>query len=756
MTALRITAALLDDRDRALLGDAVISQTGAIAVADIDDADLPDLMDAGLALLTAEPIAVVVEPTLTDLQLAPPPMRADPPTVITAPIGSSRGSFDIAAGGGPTVGARSSDIHIVAFDRPVGSQRRDDMIVRGWRPLERLGPLTSTVRVDAARVDVSDILEITGERRYDTLDTVNPDLLRSDLTPSDVIAEAFLHPWREEAPDQRAVNLAAWLSGHGVDVLGHSESKVRFPAIRGDTLLWSVSSMPEVRWVDEYVRPTLANDHARRLVGIDAATRPSAPWTGAGQTVGVADSSIDSTHPDFAGRIDAVLQGTPNAQTTDSPGHGTHVAGSVAGAGETVRGMAPQSRLVIQSLLQPDGTIDVPIDLGRLFDQAKAAGVHIHNNSWGIKARSVYRETSRELDTWAFSNPDMLIVVAAGNDATAAHNPRTPPGYVDLFSTNAPGTAKNALTVGACRTDRVITPTQTWRDYARRTRTPSVFADDPIGSDTVAGDPQRLAAFSGRGPCDEENRLKPDLVAPGTYILSARSSHAPDSAFWQLDDDPNYAYLGGSSMATGVVSGLAAIVRQYYTDERGHTPSAALLKATLINGARWLGGDDAIANHPLAPNCHQGFGCVDLAGSLPLPGEPNSPKNLVFADTCHDDDRKFTDYGQTRDYTFRFGTGPLRICLVWTDPPGRNVQFPISLVVQQHAQRWSGNSDRPNNMYKTQLDTNNNVQIVRLEQAPAGIYQIRLTASADVDTDNGPQSFALVCTGDITSDLRPQ
>jgi hypothetical protein len=334
----------------------MISQTGGIAVAVIDDEDLPRLMDAGLALLTAEPIAVVSQPALTELQLAPPPMRSDSPTIITAPIGASWGSFDIATGGGgPTlgasVGASSSDIRIVAFDGPVGSQRRDDMIAQGCRPLERLGPWISTVRVDAARVDLSEVREITGERRYDTLDTVNPDLLRPDLKPSDVVAEAFLHPWREEAPDQRAVNLVAWLSGRGVEVFGHSDSKVRFPATRGDALLWDVGSMPEVRWVDEYVRPALAKDHARRLVGIDAATRPSAPWTGAGQTVGVADSSIDSAHPDFAGRIDAVLQGVPDAQTNDAVGHGTHVAGSVAGAGDTVRGMAPQCRLVIQSLL---------------------------------------------------------------------------------------------------------------------------------------------------------------------------------------------------------------------------------------------------------------------------------------------------------------------------------------------------------------------------------------------------------------------
>lgn len=753
MSRLQITAVVYDDDDLALLGENVVSRTRTIASAIVDEDDLPRLKDRGLALLRVQPVTDPVEVDLSDLGLAQRGLESSP--IIREPVEWPDIPLDV-----PEIGRLDEDpdseVRIVAMDRPLGRRLRKKLTTKGWRPLERLGPMIATMRVKVDADEPDDVVGVTGQRRYAETDTINPDLIDAHRQPSAVIVEAFLHPWRARTPDKRADALVDWLSELGVTAMGHSPTKVRFPATRGEPLLWKVCALPEVRWVDEYVRPVLANDHARRLVGVDVAEGSSIPWTGAGQTVGMADSGIDVDHPDFTGRVGAVLPGVPNAQTIDSAGHGTHVAGSIAGAGSVVRGTAPECRLVVQSLLEADGSIDVPFDLGNLFDEAKRAGVHVHNNSWGVKARSVYRETSRELDTWTYANQDVLVVVAAGNDATAEANPRTSVGSVDLFSTNAPGTAKNALTVGACRTDREITPTQTWREYSALTTTPGAFADDPIGSEAVAGDPQQLAAFSGRGPCDDLDRLKPDVVAPGTYVLSARSSDAPDSAFWKLDDNPAYAYLGGSSMATGLVSGLAAVVRQYYVEERDHTPSAALLKATLVNGARWLDGADAIADHPLAPNFHQGFGCVDLAGSVPLPDHSASPGALVFADVWGDDEGRFTHYGQTRDYAFKADAGPLRICLVWPDPPGVNVQCPISLMVQHAGDRWAGNMDRPNNAYKVQLDTNNNVQIVRLEQAAQGTYQVRLTASADVDVANGPQSFALVCTGAIVSDLRRQ
>ena len=402
----------------------------------------------------------------------------------------------------------------------------------------------------------------------------------------------------------------------------------------------------------------------------------------------------------------------------------------------------------MQSLLHPDGDFDIPIELKDVFDQAKNAGAHIHNNSWGALARSGYRRTSWELDTWAFHNPEVLIVVAAGNDATAATNTRSGPGYVDLLSTNAPGTAKNALTVGASRSDRTIDPPLTWREFGQRNNAAQRFADDPIGSEAVAGSAECMAAFSGRGPCDNEIHLKPDVVAPGTFILSTRSSTAPDSAYWKTHDG-QYAFLGGTSMAAPFVAGLAALIRQYYIEDRHHVPSAALLKATIICGARWLSGADSIAEHPQAPNYHQGFGMVDLLGSLPVPGSPRSPQRLVFTDDWQGPELQLNGFGKTRDFFVTVNGGRLQMCLAWTDPPGRGVQYPLSLTVEAGQRRWGGNEQRPNNPFGT-LDGGNNVQVVRIDDAHRVTTKIRVIDANDVPKDRRPQSFALVVSGDIT------
>ena len=125
--------------------------------------------------------------------------------------------------------------------------------------------------------------------------------------------------------------------------------------------------------------------------------------------IAVSTSSI----PTSTARSESVLIATPHAQGTDTAGHGTHIAGSIAGNGSTVRGMAPQSRLVVQSLLQAKGSIDVPLDLGQLFDQAKSAGAQIHNNSWSIKAARP--SSSRSQNTTVTSPSTAASVIVTPN-----------------------------------------------------------------------------------------------------------------------------------------------------------------------------------------------------------------------------------------------------------------------------------------------------------------------------------------------------
>ena len=97
-----------------------------------------------------------------------------------------------------------------------------------------------------------------------------------------------------------------------------------------------------------------------------------------------------------------------------------------------------------------------------------------------------------------------------------------------------------------------------------------------------ADGPDTMADFSSRGPC-EDGRIKPDLVAPGTWIASAASSAAPDEAAiaWTAIDD-YYVYMGGTSMSGPHAAGAAAVFVQYYKSLHTNAmPSPALVKAAL-------------------------------------------------------------------------------------------------------------------------------------------------------------------------------
>jgi len=506
------------------------------------------------------------------------------------------------------------------------------------------------------------------------------------------------------------------------------------------------------------------SDHARRLIGIEAINKSGERWTGKDELVAVVDSGIDSTHPDLDDRIDS-FEAVEGAMDTDRVGHGTHVSGTIAGSGRAstgkIRGMAPEARLVGLGIVGESGRLCLPVDLGELLHKVAEKGAKIINLSWGAPVSSAYENGSMAVDTFAREQPDVLVIVAAGNQGRALR------GYPALYSIGTPATAKNVLTVGACASDRRNFDT-TWGSY-REARFPAA----PTNEQRLAGNPKLPAALSSRGPTDAD-AVKPDVLAPGTAILAPRAAKAPASSFWKelARYDNRYGYMNGTSMATPVVSGAAAVLRQYLREEQElKSPSSALLRAALIASVKRIpwSRDPASEAQCGYPDFDQGFGRIDLGRLIPHAASPKGHAlGLVDvqaegADALEARAPEGAPHKAIHSYAFKVpnGAGELRIVLAWTDYSARSVQNLLKLDVRgPEGWRWRGNekhcwlqppeADLDPETLDMRWDQRNNVQAVAVEKPPAGEYHVRVTAQ---NTLFPPQGFALCASGQLEGGL---
>jgi subtilisin family serine protease len=735
--------------------------TESYLVGEVEENEIPELRRKGLIVQPVDDQAEEEAPSAT---------LGGPAPEVAAPVPRAFGAE-------PALDASGPNFYYVRLRGPLLDKWRAELQRHGVQLLEKSRRFTYTARLtpEQART-VLGLPFVSGVRIYGPEDSGRPRSRRAAVASSSPRDEALRlgapappAAARPPAAESRMLTfdvrlhraedlgkVRGWLQGLGLKLAGASGRKIRLYLMDDGTLdaeLQAIRAVPEVAHVEEYVAPKLHNDAARQLLGIDPGGNPGVPLpqTGAGQIVAVADTGLDDTHKDFQGRIVGLIaRGRPNV-TTDPHGHGTHVAGSVLSDGSAsqgrFRGAAPGASLFFQSLLDADGGLSgLPLDLGDLFDEAYQAGARIHNNSWGAVVGSEYTLNSLEVDEFVASHRDMLIVISAGNEGQAANRVNSQPGFVDWLSIGSPASCKNALTVGAGRSSRTsggysqLTYGQAW---------PAEFPLAPIGTENVSGNPECMAGFSSRGPCTDR-RIKPDVVAPGTDIVSAKSKLAPLRRFWgSVPGHPEYGFMGGTSMAAPLVAGCAALVREYYVTTRNHQPSAALLKATLINGAHWLTGGDAVAEHPDAPNYHQGFGAVSMLTTIP--NASARALRLEFLDPWQDPQQHFVRNGQrVRRQVTVSGGAFLRICLVWTDGAARALQNNLNLFVQHlpTQRKWIGNDKLPRSLGIP--DPENNVEVVRLDNPAPGDYLIQITASNLLQAG---QDYALVVVGELGSGL---
>ncbi len=413
--------------------------------------------------------------------------------------------------------------------------------------------------------------------------------------------------------------------------------EVTLPASR----LNDLASLPWVVVIENAPLDTFHNNIVTGIIEVRTL------WTnrmlmGSNEIVAVADSGIDIgtnasevIHADFqdgAGnsRLLWTQDYSGDGVQDNGSGHGTHVAGIVLGNGfmsgsdptnnyfpdTCYAGVAPKAGLIFQALGRSNDTVGttvyLPTDTAELFQGAYTNGARIHQDSWGSAVSGRYDARCREIDRWNYENPYMLICFSAQNSGRDT-TPRN--GIVDSNSMQRPATCKNVLSVGATESYRMdITNDYAWYSSAN-------FPSNPIRNDLMANAPTGMAAMSSRGQC-ADGRIKPDLVAPGTWIISTHSHeiHRTNTLWGVLPGNTNYCYGGGASMATPLVSGAAALLREYLRNQHGMTnPSAPLLKALLINGAIDISPGQYDADHRETyevPNSVQGWGRARLDGSL--------------------------------------------------------------------------------------------------------------------------------------------
>lgn len=528
-----------------------------------------------------------------------------------------------------------------------------------------------------------------------------------------------------------------------------------------------VSTVHGVRMVRRRALNRISNDVATGIVrGSPSSLGGATNVDASGETIGICDTGFDigttsPAHPDFVGRVKAVMSypitsdfsmyirnpgGDDGAADLDS-GHGTHVAGSVLGDGTAstslpgqapVAGIARKARLVFQAVEQALDWKDprhlqrygryllagIPADIGTIFGDAYRKGARIHSNSWGGGEPGVYDAQSRQLDQFVWDNPTMCILVAAGNDGSDADGD----GTINLGSVTSPATAKNCITVGASENLRRGFDSEAYGDWW-----PGDYPAPPYKGAPMADDPDQVVAFSSRGPTTD-GRVKPEVVAPGTWVLSTKSTmlSATSTGWRPFPSSSKYFFMGGTSMATPLAAGALAALRQYLRrDRRIASPSAALLKAVVIAGAQRL-PNTAPAGAVL--DSHQGFGRVDVAAVV----KPPAGTKLWLQQN------QKVGTGQSRRSTIKVKTAgsPLRIVLAYSDYPGGTLVNNLNMIVTA-----PDGTVRVGNQPvggPPSFDSTNNVEVVQVPSAATGTWTIEIVGS---NVPQGPQRYALAARG---------
>lgn len=595
--------------------------------------------------------------------------------------------------------------YVIALDGPMTPQRRAALARAGVRLGAYLPLYAFVANLDGATPHgVRALGFVAWAGAYDPAWRIDPAVR--------VRGRAWEDPWRREleaagdilvrvrlfadAPDGPTVRAIAAIDGAQVreaERVGGAWTLVaRVPLARLDDF----TPMADVQFVDEQPEYTLRSNATTRWV-VQSNVQDVTPLyshglTGVGQIVGIIDGRIGVGHCAFVDDVNPIGPDHRKVHAYNASlgynFHGTHVAGTAVGDG----GDWGNARGVAYGARLVYNTYPQATETSvfQRFDLHASQGARVHTNSWGSDFSWVYDGACRAIDTIQHDQEDNLIVHSVSNSNRVTN----------------PENAKNSLAVAA----------------------------------TSQPPNQENWCIGGAGPT-EDGRRKPEIMAPGCGIVSSSGSTGC-----------NTSASTGTSMATPAVSGVAALVRQYYmegfyptgarTASDEFVPTGQLIKATLVNSAADMTG---VAGFP---NITEGWGRVLADNALYFAGDTASLVVRELRNSAPD----ALETGDARSLGVSPQSGqPLKVTLCWADVAGEdNAAFApvndLDLVVTSpggvtyRGNVFSGGESAPGG----ESDLANNLEQVLVTAPEPGVWEVRVEGAG---VNVGRQGYALVVTG---------
>jgi len=536
------------------------------------------------------------------------------------------------------------------------------------------------------------------------------------------------------------------IKSKGAEIVGERQASGFSERIRAKvpiSIISEIISIPNVYRIEKYHPRVDEDEVADQIVAGNynalgqilppvPGTHPYLDWLndvgvdGTNITIGIVEASnrIDETHPAFTGRITTL--------TTRGMGyHPTMVAGQATGNYQAESdadgfiyclGIAPEANLLNQYI--GDGTDSQNCRATVTNAGPNGENGSIQNNSWGGATQDPMNYQAMEADFDRFvrdadsaspGNTPLIICFSSGNSGSNG--------------LTRPKGAKNIITTG------------NFENY----RPANLFGCGENDADNIDERYVRSCADSGTGASSIGNcgdgRVKPDVVTPGQWTASANSSVGGKPPGHSRYISARCVYGGGTSAASPKTVGASALIIQWWrqrhtVDAIEYTPSPALVKAMLINGAVDTGEGGPI------PNEEQGWGRINLNNVFnPVMPAIYVNQNILLQPGSADIEFDLEPIDTTQ---------PMRITLVWTDVPGADpsgtagnpaLVNALGLELTQGGNTWFGNNfaggwsqtggAQDDIQTANPGDIVNNVQNIFI-QNPTGVYHARISPESIV------------------------